>query len=311
MFKGHRVAVVIPAYNEGAFIRKVIQDIPTYVDHIIVVDDCSQDDTFAQASACEDSRVQILRTPRNLGLGGATLTGYRRALELQSDLIAKIDGDGQMPIEYLPDLLNALIEEGYDYAKGNRFLVGESLAAMPKHRLFGNIVLTLMAKLASGYWHIFDSENGYTAIKASALRALDFHAIHKRYFFAEDMLIQLNLHNFRVKDVPIPARYGEEESGINPFQVAVTFPFLFLKRFIWRVYQKYILRNFSPIALFFITGALLFLWGVVFGIYLWVKSALTGHPTPTGTVMLAVVPLILGFQLLLQALVLDIQETPK
>lgn len=312
MFKGHRVVVVIPAYNEGAFIKQVIQAIPAYVDHIIVVDDCSQDDTFAQASACQDSRVVVLRTPSNLGLGGATLTGYRYALEqLNSDIIAKVDGDGQMPLEYLADLLNALIEEGYDYAKGNRFLLSESLGTMPKHRLFGNIVLTLMAKLASGYWHIFDSENGYTAIKAHALRALDFHSMHKRYFFADDMLIQLNLHNFRVKDVPIPARYGEEESGINPFQVAVAFPFLFLKRFIWRVYQKYILRNFSPIALFLIAGTLLFVWGVGFGAYLWIRSALTGHPTPTGTVMLAVVPLILGFQLLLQALVLDIHESPK
>lgn len=312
MFKGHRITVVIPAYNEGAFIKQVIQSIPAYVDHIVVVDDCSQDDTFAQASACQDSRVVVLRTSSNLGLGGATLTGYRYALEpLKSDIIAKVDGDGQMPLEYLADLLNALIEAGYDYAKGNRFLVGESLAAMPKHRLFGNIVLTLMAKLASGYWHIFDSENGYTAIKADALRALDFNAMHKRYFFADDMLIQLNLHNFRVKDIPIPARYGEEESGINPWQVAVVFPFLFLKRFLWRVYQKYILRNFSPIALFLIVGALLFVWGVGFGAYLWIRSALTGHPTPTGTVMLAVVPLILGFQLLLQALVLDIHETPK
>lgn len=311
MYKGHRVAVVVPAYNEGAFIERVINTIPDFVDHIIVVDDCSQDETFARASQCGDSRVTVLRTPINQGVGGATIMGYRKALELGSDIIVKMDGDGQMPPEYLADLLNALIEEGYDYAKGNRFLLSESLTAMPKHRLCGNVVLTFMAKLASGYWHIFDFANGYTAITAHALRALDLNVIHKRYFFEKDLLIQLSVRNFRVKDVPIPARYGEEESEINPVQVAVTFPFLFFKRFLWRVYQKYILRDFSPIALFLIVGSSLFCWGVGFGVYLWIRSALTGLPSSTGTVMLAVVPLILGFQLLLQAIVLDIQETPR
>lgn len=311
MYKGHRVAVVVPAYNEEAFIERVIKTMPDFVDHIIVVDDCSHDETFEKARRSGDERVLVLRTPSNQGVGGATIVGYHKALELGSDIIVKMDGDGQMPPEYLPDLLNALIEERYDCAKGNRFLISEALVAMPKHRLLGNIVLTFMAKLASGYWHIFDFANGYTAITARALRALDYNILHKRYFFEKDLLIQLSMHNFRVKDVPIPARYGEEESGINPVHVAVTFPFLFFRRFLWRIYQKYMLRDFSPIALFLIVGSLLFLWGVGFGIYLWVRSTLTEHPTSTGTVMLAVVPLILGFQLLLQALVLDIHETPK
>lgn len=311
MYKGRRVAVVVPAYNEEAFIESVIKTMPDFVDHIIVVDDCSQDKTFEKAHQVGDSRVLVLQTPTNQGVGGAMMLGYHKAMELGSDIAVKMDGDGQMPPEYLADLLDALIEEGYDYAKGNRFLVSESLAAMPRHRLFGNIVLTFMAKLASGYWHIFDFANGYTAITARALRALDFHALHKRYFFEKDLLIQLNVHNFRVKDVPIPARYGAEESGINPVHIAVTFPFLFFKRFLWRIYQKYMLRDFSPIALFLIVGSLLFLWGIGFGVYLWVRSALTGLPSSTGTVMLAVVPLILGFQLLLQAIVLDIHETPR
>lgn len=313
MFKGHRITVVIPAYNEGAFIEGVIKTMPDFVDNIIVVDDCSQDDTFDKASRCGDRRVTVLKTRENQGMGGATIMGYQKALELDSDVIIKMDGDGQMDPEYLPKLLDAIIEEGYDYAKGNRFLMPESLAAMPKHRLLGNIMLTFMAKLASGYWHIFDSENGYTAIRREALRALyfNFKVINKRYFFANDMLIHLNLHNFRVKDVAIPARYGEEKSDINPLKVGLTFPLLFLKRFFYRVYQKYMLRDFSPIALFLMFGLALFLWGVLFGIFLWVRSAFTGHPTPTGTVMLAVVPLILGFQLLLQAIVLDIHETPK
>ena len=222
-----------------------------------------------------------------------------------------MDGDGQMLPQYLSSLLDAIIDQDYDYAKGNRFLAGESLAGMPRHRLLGNVVLTFMTKLASGYWHIFDPQNGYTAIKADALRILNLDKIHKRYFFENDMLVHLNFFGFRVKDVAIPSQYGEEESGINLVQVSSTFPFLLLRRFLRRIYQKYVLRDFSPIALFLFLGLPLFLWGFVFGVYIWIKSYMTGHPALTGTIMLSLLPLILGFQLLLQAFVLDVQETPR
>ena len=311
MYKGRRVAVVIPAYNEERFIGQVIRALPEFVDKIIIVDDCSQDCTYQVASSQGDDRVIVAKTAHNQGVGGATILGYHHALEVGSDIVVKMDADGQMDPQCLPGLLDAIIEKDYDYVKGNRFLAGESLANMPKHRLLGNIVLTFMTKLASGYWHIFDPQNGYTAIKADVLSQLDLEAIHKGYFFENDMLLQLNLHGARVKDVAIPARYGEEESGINSVQVVLTFPFLLLRRFFHRIYQKYVLRDFSPIALFLLIGLGLFAWGSLFGVYLWVKSLLTGHPTPTGTIMLAVLPLILGFQLLLQAIVLDIQETPK
>jgi glycosyltransferase involved in cell wall biosynthesis len=311
MYKNNSIAVVIPAYNEEAFISDVTETLPDFIDHIIVVDDCSKDNTFKIASKSNDRRVIVLQTPENQGVGGATITGYKKALELNSDIVLKMDGDGQMSSEYLPPLLDALIEEGCAYAKGNRFLKSESLVTMPRHRLFGNFVLTFMNKLASGYWHIFDPQNGYTAIKADALRSLKFNDIHKGYFFENDMLLQLNLHSFRVKDVPIPARYGEEQSDIKLFNIIRMFPLLFLKRFFYRIYHKYILLDFSPIALFLITGLILFLWGVFFGAYLFVKANITGVDTPLGTVMLVVVPLILGFQLLLQAIVLDIQESKK
>jgi hypothetical protein len=203
------------------------------------------------------------------------------------------------------------VDQGYDYAKGNRFLAGESLHTMPRHRLLGNIVLTFLNKLASGYWHIFDPQNGYTAISASALRRLDLHTLNQRYFFENDMLIALNFHSARVADVSIPAQYGEERSHLNPFKAGATFPLLFLLRLWRRIYQKYVLRDFSPIALFLFMGLLLFGWGVAFGAYHWILSVSTAHVATTGTVMLAVLPLILGFQLILQALVLDIQETPR
>ena len=284
---------------------------PAFVDHIIVIDDCSKDATSKVALDCGDLRVQILGTENNRGVGGATILGYQKSLDLGSDIIVKMDGDGQMDPEYLSSLLDAIIDHEYDYAKGNRFLTGESLNFMPRHRLIGNIVLTFMTKLASGYWHIFDPQNGYTAIKAEALRALDLQLIHQRFFFENDMLIHLNFLGRRVKDVAIPARYGEEKSDLNPFKIGVTFPVLLLRRFFYRVYQKYVLRDFSPIALFLFLGLALFTWGTLFGLFLGVRTTMTGVATPTGTIMIALLPMILGFQLLLQAIVLDIQETPK
>ncbi|HAF12286.1 MAG TPA: glycosyl transferase family 2 [Blastocatellia bacterium] len=312
MYKNRRIGVVVPAYNEASQIVRVIRTMPDYVDHLIVVDDCSSDGTFAAISDCiEDRRLALLQTRANLGVGGATIEGYLKAMELDCDVVAKMDGDGQMSPEHLQFLLNAIIEQDYDYAKGNRFLAGESLALMPRHRLVGNIMLTFVNKLASGYWNIFDPQNGYTAIKREALRRLDFNTIHKGYFFENDMLIALNLHNFRVRDVAIPARYGDEVSDLNPFKIGVTFPLLFIPRLWRRIYQKYVLRDFSPIALFLFLGLFLFGWGVFFGAYHWIKSLAEGHVTPTGTIMLSVLPLILGFQLVLQAIVLDIQETPR
>ncbi|HKO96198.1 MAG TPA: glycosyltransferase family 2 protein [Pyrinomonadaceae bacterium] len=311
MYKGHRVSTVVPAHNEALLIGQVVQTTPEFVDHIIVVDDCSQDGTAEAALACGDARVSVLTTPTNQGVGGATVMGFRKAVELGSEIVVKMDGDGQMPAEYLPALLDAITDHSYDYAKGNRFLAGEALAVMPKHRIFGNVVLTFMTKLASGYWHIFDPQNGYLAIKTEALKVLDLERLHKGYFFENDMLIHLNFFGLRVKDVAIPARYGNEESGINLVHVGATFPLLLLRRFFHRVYQKYILRDFSPIALFLLLGLTLIGWGILFGTYVWIKSAILDHPAATGTIMIVVLPLIIGFQLALQAIVLDIHETPK
>jgi glycosyltransferase involved in cell wall biosynthesis len=311
MYKNRRIAVVIPAYNEARHVGAVLRSLPDFVDHVLPVDDCSSDETAEVIRSTGDARVVPLSTPANSGVGGATLVGYARALELGSDVLVKMDGDGQMSAEHLPPLLDALVEQGYDYAKGNRFMAGASVKGMPRHRLFGNVVLTFANKAASGYWHIFDPQNGYTAITAEALRRLDFGSINRRYFFENDMLIGLNLSNARVRDVAIPARYGDEQSKLNPLHAGVKFPLLFAPRLCRRVYRKYVLHDFSPIALFLFAGLLLMAWGVVFGAYQWARSIQTGHPATTGTIMLSVLPLILGFQLFLQAVVLDIQETPK
>jgi len=311
MYQDYSVTAVVPAHNEEAHIGDVIRTMPGLVDTIIVVDDSSSDRTSEVTASQQDPRVLILQTPRNLGVGGATVLGYRKALELKSDIVVKMDGDGQMSPDHLPSLLNAVTEGGYDYAKGNRFLHGDALADMPRSRLLGNIALTFLTKLASGYWHIFDPQNGYTAIKAGTLSALDLDRVHPRFFFENDMLVNLNLHGARVKDVAMPARYGAEQSDMKLARICFTFPWLLARRFWHRVYQKYVLRDFSPIALFLFSGLLLFFGGLLYGAVLWAHSVITGRPTPIGTITLGLLPIVIGFQLVLQAIVLDIQESPK
>jgi dolichol-phosphate mannosyltransferase len=311
LYKNTSIHVIVPAYNEERFIGQVLAGLPDYVDKIIVIDDCSTDDTFAAATASGDARVLAIKTPHNSGVGGATCLGYRKALELGGEILVKMDGDGQMAAEHLARLLDALLEKGYDYAKGNRFLHRKAISQMPAIRILGNIVLTFLTKAASGYWHIFDPQNGYTAIRSEALRSVVLDELNQRFFFENDMLVQLNIQNYRVADIAAPARYGEELSDLKISKILFTFPPLLLRRFAHRVIQKYILRNFSPVALFLLLGLPMFLLGSLFGLYLWARVVITGEATPTGSIMLALVPIVLGFQLLLQAIVLDIQETPR
>ena len=311
LYKARCIAVVVPAYNEEGLISSVIGTMPACVDHIIVVDDCSKDDTRGVVARATDARVVLLSTPRNSGVGGATIVGFKHAISLGAAIIVKMDGDGQMDPEYLPTLLDALIDDGYDYAKGNRFLIPDFLPVMPKHRLLGNMALTFMTKLATGYWNLFDPQNGYVAIKTEAFQELDPQKLHPRFFFENDMLVQLSLHNARVKDVPIPARYGSERSSLNPLQVVVTFPLLLHHRFWRRIWHNYVVRDFNPIALFLFLGLGLMLLGGGFGIFSWIRSSITGEFASTGTVMLSVLPVVIGFQLLLQAIVLDIQRSPR
>jgi glycosyltransferase involved in cell wall biosynthesis len=311
VFEENRIAVVVPAHNEEAFIASTVRSVPDFVDVIIVVDDASSDGTVRQVEELADPRAELVRNPTNLGVGGATIAGFRRALELGADIVVKMDGDGQMPPEHVHDLLEAIVHRGYDYAKGNRFLRPDALQAMPRRRLLANMLMTFLTKIASGYWHIFDPQNGFIAIRSTHLQRLDLARIDARYFFENDMLIQLYLLAARVCDVGMPARYGAEVSGVRPLQIAVRFPPRLIRAFLRRIYIRYVLVDFSPVALFLGLGALSFLWGAGFGIYLWVRALTTLHLTPTGTIMLALLPLIMGFQMVLQGIVLDIQETPR
>lgn len=311
MYKNNKICVVVPAYNEEKFLLHVIKTMPEFIDHIVVLDDASTDKTFEIASTSGDARVFVIKHEVNHGVGGAIISGHKKALEYGADISVVMAGDGQMDPQYLPDLLDPIIEDGYHYTKGNRFLKKSHYSGcMPKKRIFGNFVLTFMTKLASGYWNIFDPQNGYTAIKRECLETMSLDELQRGYQFENDMLFHLNLFDFRVKDIAIPSFYGEEISDIKLYKFIPTTIIFLIKTFFKRIFIKYMLYDFNPIALFYLSGFLLILIGIIFGIYA-VYVGFGPIMPSSGSVMLSVFPFSLGFQLFLAAMVLDIIATPK
>jgi len=310
MYEGLRVAVVVPAFREREHIAEVITTMPATVDHVLVVDDASPDDTSEVATAVDDPRTEVLRHECNKGVGGAIVTGHRRALELGADVCVVMAGDGQMDPEQLPRLLTPLAQHGYAFAKANRFYSATSYAGMPTHRVVGNLLLTFLTKAASGYWNLVDPQNGYTAITRECLERLPLDRLAERYEFENDQLIWLNILDARAIDVPIPARYGREVSSIRLHAVVPRLLLLLFRGFWRRVWHKYVLWSFSPVALLLFVGSLLLLFGTAVGA--WAVLASRGPAeASTGTWLLAVAPTLVGIQLLLQSLVLDIQATPQ
>lgn len=309
MYKDLRIAVVVPAFNEERHVADVIGGMPAFVDHIVVVDDASTDGTFDAASSAADARTEVLRHGVNKGVGGSIVSGHRRVLELGADVAVVMAGDNQMDPRYLSDLLDPIADSNYGFAKANRFFSSTSFAGMPRHRVVGNVVLTFMTKFASGYWNLVDPQNGYTAIRKDCLGLLPLERLAERYEFENDQLIWLNVHNVRAVDVPIPAVYGSEVSTLRLHRVAPR-----LLRLLWtgywrRIWRKYVLWSFSPVALLLGAGLLLLLLGIVVG--LWAVAASMGPGSASvGTWLLAVAPALVGTQFLVQALVLDIQATP-
>lgn len=307
------IAVVVPAFRAREHIRNVLKGIPRFVTLVIVVDDCSPDllcEVVEEVRAA-DPRILLIKHHKNEGVGGAMLTGYLAALNAGANIIVKMDADGQMDPRYISDLIAPIVEGKADYAKGNRFLHPRSLVSMPLIRRIGNIGLSFLAKLASGYWSIFDPTNGYTAIHAAALRYLDLDRIDRRFFFESSMLIELGMIRAIVRDVYIPALYNGENSSLSEAHSLVSFPGKLLAGFLRRIMIQYFVRDFTAISLLIVAAVPSIAFGLVFGFANWAHSAHTNVPTNTGTVMIAILPLILGVQFLLQALTLDVQDSPK
>jgi len=311
LLKDARVAVVIPAYRVENHIARVLAGIPDWVSHIIVVNDASPDGTAAVLKKSTDPRLHVIHHTTNQGVGGAMLSGYAKAMELGAEVFVKVDGDDQMDPAYLPALIHPILTGVVDYAKGNRFLHTTALQKMPFLRRLGNVGLTLFTKIASGYWDIFDPTNGYTALGRSAYSMLSLEKIYKDYFFESDMLLELRRIQAVIKDVPIPSRYGDEVSSLSIRRVLFTFPFRLIKGFLDRISREYFWYDFNAGSLLLLFGSILLFFGFIWGIIKWNQSSATGIPATTGTVLIAVLPIIVAVQFLTQFLVLDIGRIPK
>ncbi|HEY6074647.1 MAG TPA: glycosyltransferase family 2 protein, partial [Anaerolineales bacterium] len=307
------IAAVVPAFRVEAEIEQVICSLPTFLRYIIVVDDASPDATGRKVAALAegDSRILLLTHERNQGVGGAVVTGFRKALELGAHIVVKIDGDGQMDPQYMPALLSPLVTGKADYTKGNRFRDFEALRQMPFGRRIANMALSFTSKAASGYWNCFDPANGYFAVRSEMLAQLPLERVDRRYYFETWMLANLYLLGAYVVDVPMPARYGNERSSLSMRQAALEFPLKLLGTLARRLWLKYFLYDFSMMSIYLLSGIPLILFGLIFGIVKWIKYAGLGIPAPTGTVILPTLALILGIQILLSAIEIDMNSVPR
>jgi glycosyltransferase involved in cell wall biosynthesis len=306
------IAVVIPSYRVTRHVLGVIAAIGPEVGRIYVVDDhCPEQSGALVRAECHDPRVVVLQHTENQGVGGAVLSGYRAALADGARVIVKLDGDGQMDPALIPAFVAPILAGEADYTKGNRFFDLEQIGQMPPLRLFGNAMLSLVTKLSSGYWDLFDPTNGYTAIHADAARCLPFHKLSRRYFFETDMLFRLNTLGAVVVDVPMDAVYGDEVSNLRIGRVASEFAAKHARNFFKRLFYNYYLRNMSLASIELPLGAALATFGLLYGTTHWVQSARTDVATPAGTVMVAALPVIMGVQLILAFLAHDIASVPR
>ena len=312
-FESYNIGVIIPYYNAAKHIENVVNKLPSFISKIIIVDDCGKEpipETLVTQSKTSD-RIVIVKNEKNLGVGGATKHGFEKTIELELEYVIKVDADDQMDSSHIPDLLKPLIENKAEYAKGNRFKDFRALKQMPFVRKVGNLGLSFLTKVASGYWNNFDPTNGFFAIKVELLKQLDFKNIHRDYYFESSLIAELYFQDVRIKDVPMPANYGDEKSSMKVWQI----PFIFIpkltKTFLKRIFKSYFIYDFNIASVYLLFGFPMFLFGFVYGIYNWIHYASLGEFTPTGTIMLITVSLILGFQLLLQAIQYDILKAPK
>jgi dolichol-phosphate mannosyltransferase len=308
----YKIAVVIPVFCVEQEIESVLLGIPNYIGLIIVVDDHSTDNTCDVVSrfASDDNRITLIRHTNNQGVGGAMISGFRKALELGAQIVAKIDGDGQMDPSFLSKLIYPLINGDADYTKGNRFRDFAALQQMPLVRRFGNVCLGFLSKIATGYWNLFDPTNGYVAIRGNILSQLQLEKVDKTYFFETSMLANLYLIDAKIMDIPMPARYGNEISNLRILQVLLEFPPKLLIIFLRRVMLKYFIYDLSMVSIYMVSGIPLLFFGLIFGLIKWIKYSNIGVAAPTGTVILPTLSLIIGIQFLISAINIDINSIP-
>jgi glycosyltransferase involved in cell wall biosynthesis len=308
MLEGRKVAVVVPAHNEEDLIGATVQGIPGFVDRIYVVDDASTDATAERARAVEDPRVEVITHDRNRGVGAAIVTGYKRALAERMDATAVMAGDNQMDPDELELLTTPIVRDELDYAKANRLFTGSAWKLIPRNRYIGNAILSLFTKVASGYWHVADSQAGYTVISLRVLQLLDLDRIYTSYGFPNDMLVHLNVWSARVRDFPSRPIYGVgERSGIKIRRVVPRISWLLWKGFFWRMREKYVIRDFHPLVFFYFLGFLMVTVGLALGIFETVLRFQGNNITPATVVLIALL-LISGSQFTLFAMWFDMES---
>jgi glycosyltransferase involved in cell wall biosynthesis len=308
MLEGKSVAVVVPAHDEEGLIAATLQGIPGFVDRIFVVDDASGDATVERARAVEDPRVEVITHDRNSGVGAAIVTGYKRALAERMDAVAVMAGDNQMDPDELEELTVPVVRGELDYAKANRLFTGSAWQLIPRNRYIGNAFLSLFTKIASGYWHIADSQAGYTVVSLRILQLLDLDRIYVSYGFPNDMLVHLNVWNARVRDFPSRPIYGVgERSGIKIRRVVPRISWLLWKGFFWRMREKYVIRDFHPLVFFYFLGFLMTTVGFALGV-LELVLRLMGNSITPATIVLVALLLISGSQFTLFAMWFDMES---
>jgi glycosyltransferase involved in cell wall biosynthesis len=308
VLEGKTVAVVVPAFDEVHLIGTTIAGIPELVDRVIVVDDASRDGTAAAAEASDDPRVEVITHEKNQGVGAAILTGYRRALERGIDVTCVMAGDNQMDPADLEAIAGPVARGEVDYAKANRLFTGRAWELIPRNRYLGNAVLSLLTKIASGYWHVADSQAGYTAVGIRTLELLDLDRIYPRYGFPNDMLVHLNVINARVRDIPSRPVYGVgEKSGIRISRVIPSISWLLTKAFFWRMREKYVIRDFHPLVFFYFFGLFFSLLGLALGVTVTILR-IGGNELTVATVVLIALLLIAGLLFTLFAMLFDMES---
>ncbi len=311
MIEEKRIAVVVPAYNEEQKIFKVLETVPAVVDAVYVVNDCSKDGTAEVVRRCaeRDARIVLIEQEKNGGVGAAIVRGYEAAIENGDDIAVVMAGDGQMDPADLPALLRPVLADQCDYAKGNRFLRGrEEIGKIPIQRLFGNLILSALTKIASGYWHVSDSQGGYTAINRRALMAVDWSKCYPRYGCPNDYLVRLNIANMRVAEVSVAAIYGANwSSSMVPYKVGLPILMLLWRLFWTRMFRKYVVINGHPLVLFYVATMLGFVLTVVlFGYILWGYFA-TGRIPQTATIIMGMSGMM-TLQFLLNGFAMDYRD---
>ncbi len=312
-FKDKQIAIVIPYYNASKQIIQVIEKVPHFIDAVVIVNDNSSEKLPEEdiKNSLKTQTVIIINNSKNLGVGGATKKGFEFAIEQNFDIVVKVDADNQMDLSYLPKLIEPLVDSDFDMSKGNRFKDLKALKKMPFVRRFGNLALSFLTKMATGYWNNFDPTNGYFALNCKTLKAIELDKLSNRYYFETSLIAELYFLKAKINDIAMPAIYGDEKSNMKVWLM----PFVFLKKltvtFIKRILKNYFLYDFNIASIYILLGIPLFLFGVVFGVLEWIYYSNQNIFAPTGTIMIVTLSIILGFQLLLQAIHFDIVNAPK